>query len=82
MKFTATFKNPDALIIGIQESLKDLKVEGLSLEETEELKETRESEALDICGKWFEYDEYIKVEVDTELKTCTVLEVEEDLIFN
>ncbi len=76
MKITVSFKNPDALDESIDESLKDLKVEGLSEEELEGVKETRKEEIKELCMKWFKWGEYLTVEIDTEAKTCTVVEAE------
>lgn len=29
----------------------------------------------ELCKKWFEYGEYLTVEIDTDAKTCTVVPV-------
>lgn len=76
MKITVSFKNPDALDESIDESFQDLKIEGLDEEELEAVKETRKAETKEICEKWFKWGEYLTVEVDTEAKTCTVIEAE------
>ncbi len=67
-----TLKDPDALIEGINDSLSSLHIEGLEDDELEDLKDKRRQEYLDLCSKWFEYGEYITVEIDTELATCKV----------
>jgi len=74
MKVEILFKDPDALIDCVDDRLKDWKVEGISEEEMESLKEIRRAEILKLCHKWFEYGEYLKVEVDTDKGTCVVLE--------
>ena len=77
MKIEILFKNPDALEESVKEALEDLKIDGVSDDELERVKESRKEEILELCNKWFEYGEYLKVEVDTERKTCEVVEVEE-----
>ena len=58
MKFTVTFKTPDAVDEAISE-----------------LPEEDQQEAREACEAFFEYDEYVQVEVDTKKTTCTVLPV-------
>lgn len=74
MKIKITFKDTDALEECIKDSLEDLVIEGLSEEEMNSIKETRKLEILELSSKWFEYGEYINLEIDTEEKTCIVLE--------
>jgi len=76
MKLQISFKDPDALIECINDALEDLKIEGVNDEELETIKEKRAEEYQEICSKWFEYGEYLRVEVDTDNKTCVVLEVQ------
>ncbi len=82
MIFTITMKNPDALRFALkdavdeifpEEDFNNLKTE----EEIEELKEEKIDELKKICSKWFEYDEYVYLQIDTKLQTCTVLPVDE-----
>lgn len=40
----------------------------------QDLPEEERAEALEVCKKWFKYGEMIKLKVDTETKTCVVLE--------
>ncbi len=77
MKFTVSMKDPDALYDAVTDAVKDdvAKLEGLSDEEREGVIETRAEKVRDLCGLWFEYGEYLRVEIDTEAKTCTVLKV-------
>ena len=42
--------------------------------ETQLLREHRNESIYDLCKKWFKYGEYLQVEIDTEKKTCTVIE--------
>lgn len=76
MKFTVTMKDPDTLTDAIADAVKaDVKRLGLSDRETAALIEIRVEEVGDVACRWFEYGEYLAVEIDTEAKTCTVLEV-------
>jgi len=58
MKIRCTFKDPDALYFGLEEA-------GIKPQSEEEDK------IIEIVYKWF--GEYLTVEVDTEVQTCTVL---------
>lgn len=75
MKFKVTMKDPDTLHDAIQEAVKAEvnKLQGLSEEEGQELIESRTERVAEECRRWFEYGEYLTVEVDTEAKTCVVL---------
>lgn len=59
MKFTITFKTPDAVDEAIRgiESVHDV------------------AAAHQVCDKFFEYDEYVTIEIDTKKGTATVLPV-------
>ncbi len=76
MKFTVSFKCPDALIEAIEEAVKS----GLSDTDHDDA-ERKALEPLRImklykeCSEqWFKFGEYCDVEVDTDAGTCTVLE--------
>lgn len=75
MKFRVTMKDPDtlqdAIVEAVKKSLADL---GLDEDELEPLIERRSEKVGDVCKKWFGYGEYLTVEVDTDAKTCTVVE--------
>lgn len=58
MKFTVYMKCPDALSIAIDES-------HASDDEKERMRK--------VASKFFEYGEYLKVEIDTDKETATVL---------
>ena len=75
MKIKISFKDPDALHDCIDTELEDLKIEGLNEKELEVVREKRKEEITDLCAKWFEYGEYLVVEVDTEKETCEVMPV-------
>lgn len=59
MIFTLTFKTPDV----VDDTLANIQ---LNEDEFDELQE--------LCSKWVEYGEYLRVEIDSDKKTCRVLE--------
>lgn len=81
MKIDVTFKDPDALIDCITEEVGEaMRQEGLteklSDDEFEALKEKRIEAVHKLAGKWFEWGEYLTVEIDTEKETIRVKPVE------
>jgi len=74
MKFKITMKDPD----GVYNSVTDAAaasaaaVNGISDDERESLEESRREEITECIGKWFEYSEYLTVEIDTDSMTATV----------
>lgn len=74
MKFSITFKDPD----GPQDSVDDAvraDVEKLGLASNEEqqlLCESRREKVWEQIGKWFEYQEYVTIDIDTDADTATV----------
>ena len=76
MKIKITFKDPDALIDCVADGVREnFTIGDLSEEEAEKVLEVRGETVREICSKWFEYGEYLTVEVDTEKETCEVLEI-------
>lgn len=73
MKFRVTFKTPDALGDAIQDAVAESLPESLSEEEKLDVSQGRRSAVLAQCRKWFEYSEYVTIEVDTEADTATVV---------
>ncbi len=77
MKFKITLKDPD----GVQDCMDDAakeyakNVPDLSDEEREAVREKRRELIGAVCSKWFEYGEYLRVEIDTDAKTITVCDV-------
>jgi hypothetical protein len=63
MKFTVTMKTPDVLRDSIIEAINNLPDSEQPYEET----------ILKKCEQWFEYEECLTVEIDTEKNTCIVL---------
>ena len=77
MKFKVTMKDPDTLGDAIDEAVRaDIaKIEGLSDEDREALFEGRCEKITEITAKWFQYGEYLSVEIDTDARTATVCPV-------
>lgn len=75
MKFTVTMKDPDTLHDAIESAVREEleAVKELDADDREALAESRREKVSEICGKWFEYQEYLSVEIDTEADTCTVI---------
>ena len=74
MKFTIIMKNPDSFEDSILRAVESVMIED-NLEERLELKALKYEELKKIASKWFEYDEYVRIEIDSEAKTAKVLEV-------
>lgn len=73
MRFRVTMKDPDTLTDAIDEAVKDIQIDGLSDEETEDVRNRRAEEARVVCYQWFRYGEYLEVQVDTVAQTCEVV---------
>jgi hypothetical protein len=64
MKIIISLKTPDAVFTAIRQNL------------AEGDEDTDYDTLYNLCSTWFKYGEYLSVEVDTEQKTCTVLEAQ------
>jgi hypothetical protein len=75
MKFKITMKDPDGFGDSLQDAAKEMaeQVTGVDEEEREALIEYKQEKLSEICKKWFEYSEYLTVEIDTEAETCVVV---------
>lgn len=75
MKFRVTMKDPDTLSDAINEAAKKMlaAVEGMDTDR-ELLVERRCEELSTLANNWFEYGEYVTIEIDTEAKTAIVCE--------
>lgn len=78
MIFQVTLKDPDALYDAIDGAV-DVELASLGLDEEEQqaIRDIRREKISDVAHKWFEYGEYLTVEIDTENKTCIVLRTSE-----
>jgi hypothetical protein len=74
MKFVVSMKDPDVLENAIRDAVKSemASVQGLDDEEREAASEVRREKVSELCARWFEYGEYLVVEIDTEAETITV----------
>lgn len=80
MKLQITLKDPDALEDQIGQGIVDQLFTGnekLSNEEVEAVVEKRKQSILDLASTWFEYSEYLVVEIDTDEKSIRVVPVKE-----
>lgn len=77
MKFKVTMKDPDTLGDAINDAVREdiAKIPGLTGEDRETLFENRREAVSKITAKWFEYGEYLAVEIDTDAHTATVCSV-------
>lgn len=75
MKFTITMKDPDGVYESIQDAIAEIHIDGVDEDEMDAVRERRGEKIHRICERWFEYGEYLRVEVDTDAQTCTVIPV-------
>lgn len=74
MKFSVTMKDPDTLHDAITDAVDaDVGKLGLSEEEAERVCELRRDKIQEVCSQWFEYGEYLTVEIDTDSVTAIVV---------
>lgn len=75
MKFKVTMKDPDTLHDAIDDAVRaQVKAMALSDKEAERVIELRRDTVGEVCSRWFEYGEYLTVEIDTDTGTCVVCE--------
>lgn len=75
MKFKVTLKDPDTLYDAITEALEG-EFKDLPDDEAEAAREVRREKVDLVAAKWFEYGEYLTVEIDTVAETCVVVPAE------
>ena len=75
MKFTITMKDPDGFANSVQEAARQHTEILEDEEERDIIVQEREDKLRGFLKTWFQYDEYLTVEVDTVTKTIKVLEV-------
>jgi hypothetical protein len=73
MKFVITMKNPDSFEDSIRRAAEESVVQNIT--NRKEVIEEEYEELKKFASKWVEYDEYVRIEVDTDKGTATVLEV-------
>ena len=77
MKFTITVKNPDSIEDSIDRAAEE-SIEDADFKDRHDyldIKEEKKQQLWAACSKWVEYQEYIRIEIDTELGTAKVCEV-------
>lgn len=75
MKFRVTMKDPDTLHDACLEAAEQSLGVIDDPQEREALVEIRADKARKVASLWFEFSELLTVEIDTDAKTCTVIEV-------
>lgn len=74
MKIKLMLKDPDGVYESVKEAVIDSLPEGLSRDEREDVIRTRMENAWDVLRKWVEFQEYVRIEIDTDAGTARVLE--------
>ncbi len=74
MKFRIQMKSPDAVGNALDEAARREvnEIEGLTDAERDLIYAERRSRLSDMCNRWFEYSEFLEVEIDTVTETCLV----------
>lgn len=73
-----TMKDPDTLYDAINEAVEDeLSKSNLDDDEQESIAELRQEKYSEIAGDWFEYGEYVTLEIDTDKQSIRVVPVAE-----
>jgi len=73
-------KDPDTLYDAIHDAVEDqikeqfADIPDVEPDDLESVKERRCERIGELCAKWFRYGEYLDVVIDTDAKTCTVVE--------
>ena len=74
MKFKITLKDPDGYYDGLQDAVKQSLAEtNLPEDEQDMLRDSRMEKLGELLDKWFEYGEYLTVEVDTEEESIKIV---------
>lgn len=77
MKIRIYLKDPDTLYDAINDALEEETFGLTNQEEINLLKEKRAESYRELAGEWFEYGEYVMLEMDTEEKTMRVVSRQE-----
>jgi hypothetical protein len=75
MKFRVTMKDPDGVYDAVMEAAQR-SVAGMKLDEDEreQIEESRREKIGEQLQKWFEYGEYLEIDIDLDAGTATVVE--------
>lgn len=75
MKYRITMKDPDGVCDSLREAAEDApQLKGLDPEDVDTVRDAIERRMRDGLSRWFEYGEYLEVEIDTAAGTCVVVE--------
>lgn len=78
MKFKINLKDPDGVSDGVTDAVAaSVAAMDLPDDERESLEETRAEKVNEALREWFEYGEYVTIEIDTEAMTATVCKAKE-----
>lgn len=77
MKIKITLKDPDTLYDAISDAVNELEIDGLDSDELEAVRELRKETFREVAAEWFEFGEYVTLEMDTEEQTIKVLTLKE-----
>lgn len=79
MKFKITFKRPDVVQEAIEEAVENTEFGALLTEDEIEAVKAKRIESIgELCSKWFQYGEYVTLEVDTAEESIRVVPVAEE----
>lgn len=75
MKLRVTMKDPDGVCDAVMEAAQR-SVAGMKLDEDEreQIEESRREKIGEQLQKWFEYGEYLEIDIDLDAGTATVVE--------
>lgn len=75
MKFKITMKDPDGFYDSVQDAAQEWanQASGIDDDEREYLVKSKREKLREILGQWFEYSEYLVVEIDTDANTIAVV---------
>lgn len=76
MIFRVTFKDPDGPYDDIREAAKNAAgaIPGIDDDERQAIVEARVEKLRKLTARWFEFGEYVTIEIDTDKMTATVVE--------
>lgn len=75
-KIKVTLKDPDVLYDAVEEQVES-ELQGMPDDEAEAVHDLRVEKYQEIASTWFEYGEYLTIEIDTDAKTARVVPVGE-----
>lgn len=79
MIFKVSMKDPDTLYDSVEEAVQDEleRMTNIDDEERSMLQESRAEKVREQASRWFQYGEYLTVEIDTEKNTIRVVPANE-----